>query len=317
MRRVAVIGTGVIGASWTAYFLERGLHVIATDPAAGAEDALYRFVEQARASAHLEVAREGVAPGVSADDAWRERLRFVSTIEEAVDGAEVVQENGPERVDVKADLFARIDAAAPPDALLASSSSGLLMTPIQAGCTHPERCLIAHPFNPPHIVPLVEIVGGEQTSAAAIEAALAFYRSIGKHPIHVRRAMPGHIANRLQAALWREAFYLVEQDVASVADVDAAIAYGPGLRWALYGPIALQHLSGGEAGLPHVWKHLMPAVQDWWKSLGTPDMSDALCDKLTSGVREELGDVSLDELERRRDRGLRRVVEAARGGNDA
>jgi 3-hydroxyacyl-CoA dehydrogenase len=314
VRRVAVIGTGVIGASWTAYFLERGLHVTATDPAPGAEDALYRFVEQARASAHLEAAREGD----SADGgAWRERLRFVSTIEEAVDGAEVAQENGPERVDVKADLFARMDAAAAPNALLASSSSGLLMTPIQARCTHPERCLIAHPFNPPHIVPLVEIVGGEQTSATAIEAALGFYRSIGKHPIHVRRPMPGHIANRLQAALWREAFYLVEQDVASVADVDAAIAYGPGLRWALYGPIALQHLSGGDAGLPHVWKHLMPAVQDWWKTLGTPDMTGALCDKLTAGVREELGDVSLDELERRRDRGLRRVVQAARGESDA
>jgi len=287
--------------------LGRGLEVSATDPAAGAEAALLRFID----AAWPDVTAAGGQGGE-----WRSRLRFEERLEDAVRSADLVQENGPEREDFKIQLFARLDAAARPDALLASSSSGLLMTNVQRECVRPERCLTAHPFNPPHLIPLVEIVGGERTSADAVERALAFYRAIGKHPIHVRREVPGHIANRLQAALWREAFYLVEQGVASVADVDAAISQGPGIRWALYGPIALQHLSGGDAGLPHVWKHLMPAVQQWWTTLGTPVMNDELGAALAAGAIEELGDVPVAELERRRDRGLVRILQALKSEKD-
>ena len=159
-------------------------------------------------------------------------------------------------------------------------------------------------------MPLVEIVGGTATSSTSIERALAFYRDIGKRPIHVRKEVAGHIANRLQAALWREAFSLVENDVASVADVDAAIAHGPGLRWALFGPIVLQHMSGGEAGLPHAWTHLLPNAVEWWKTFGTPSMSAELGAKVADGVYDEIGDESIRELEARRDRMLVRLLRA-------
>ena len=160
-----------------------------------------------------------------------------------------MQENAPERLDLKLDLYGEIDAVAGPDVVIASSSSGLMPTELQQGCArHPERVLVGHPFNPPHLIPLVEVVGGEATSEAAIEQAMATYASIGKSPIRIRVELPGHVTNRLQAALWREAYWLVEQGVVSVADVDRAISSGPGLRWALLGPFATQHLSGGDGG---------------------------------------------------------------------
>ena len=228
VQRVAVVGTGVIGASWAAYFLAHGLDVNATDPSPGAEDRLRAAVAQHWPT--LE--RFGLAPGASVD-----RLRFHDSLEDAVSVADFVQENGPERADFKADLMRRMDEAAPPYAILASSSSGLSVTAMQALCARPERVVLGHPFNPPHMIPLVEVGGGEKTSPAVIAAAMAFYTAIGKRPIHVRREIKGHIANRLQAALWREAFHLVNEGVASVADIDTAIAQGPGLRWALMGRV--------------------------------------------------------------------------------
>jgi carnitine 3-dehydrogenase len=236
VKRVAVVGTGVIGASWVAYFLAHGLDVNATDPSPGAEARLREAVAQHWPT--LE--RFGLAEGASLD-----RLRFHDSLEDAVSVADFVQENGPERMDFKIDLFRRMDAAAPPDTLLASSSSGLAISGVQSGCAHPQRVVLGHPFNPPHLIPLVEVIGGEQTSADAIEHTMAFYAAIGKRPIHVKREVKGHIANRLQAALWREAFHLVNEGVASVADIDTAIAHGPGLRWAVMGPFMNLHLSGG------------------------------------------------------------------------
>src|SRR6266403_4517071 len=225
--RIAVVGTGVIGASWAAYFLAKGFDVAATDPADGAEKRLRTLVD----ASWPALERVGLA-----EDASRNRLRFDRDIRRAVEGCAFIQENGPERVYVKRDLLAEISAAAPSDSLIATSSSGILISDIQDAAAHPERVVLGHPFNPPHLMPLVEVVGGRLTSEAAVEQALAFYRSIGKKPIHIRREVKGHIANRLQAALWREAFYLVEQGIASVEDVDTAIAHGPGLRWALLGP---------------------------------------------------------------------------------
>ncbi|MBT2301226.1 3-hydroxyacyl-CoA dehydrogenase [Variovorax paradoxus] len=290
--RVAVVGTGVIGASWAAYFLARGLDVDATDPSPGAEARLREAVAQHWPT----LQRFGLAENASV-----ERLRFHATLEDAVRDADFVQENGPERLDFKIDLFRRMDAAAKPQAILASSSSGLAISGVQSGCAHPERVVLGHPFNPPHLIPLVEVIGGTATSPAVIERTMAFYAAIGKRPIHVKREVKGHIANRLQAALWREAFHLVDQGVASVADIDAAIAHGPGLRWAVMGPFMNLHLSGGAGGIAHVLAHLGGPIEDWWKDLGTPTMTAELKQQVAEGVAAELGERRTSDLEATRD----------------
>jgi len=290
MRTVAVVGTGVIGASWTALFLSHGLDVVATDPAPGAEERL-----------RAEVAATGLAA--------RGRLSFVGDVAEAVAGADFVQENGPERIEVKHDVFAVMDAAARPDVVLASSSSGLLPSAIAAACSaHPERVLVGHPFNPPHVLPLVEVVPGERTGEAAVEAAIAFYTALGKKPIRLRHELPGHVANRLQAALWREAYSLVDRGVATVADIDTAIANGPGLRWALLGPFAVQHLSGGPGGIAHVLEHLGPPTEAWWRDMGDPSLTPELAAKIVAGVDDELNGTDQAELVARRDAALRALL---------
>ena len=301
VRRVAVVGTGVIGASWAAWFLAQGLDVDATDPSPGAETRLREAVAQHWPT--LE--RFGLAQGAS-----MERLRFHASLEDAVREADFVQENGPERLDFKIDLFRRMDAAAPLHAILASSSSGLTVSGMQSGCAHPDRGVLGHPFNPPHLIPLVEVIGGERTSADAVERAMAFYAAIGKRPIHVKREVKGHIANRLQAALWREAFHLVDQGVASVADIDTAISQGPGLRWAVMGPFMNLHLSGGAGGIAHVLAHLGGPIEDWWKDLGSPLMTAQLKQQVTEGVAEELGERHESELERTRDNLLLNLIRA-------
>ncbi|MFM9927386.1 3-hydroxyacyl-CoA dehydrogenase NAD-binding domain-containing protein [Variovorax sp. H27-G14] len=301
VKRVAVVGTGVIGASWVAYFLAHGLDVNATDPSPGAE----QRVREAVAQHWPTLERFGLVAGASLD-----RLRFHDSLEDAVSVADFVQENGPERMDFKIDLFRRMDAAAPPDTILASSSSGLAISGVQSGCAHPQRVVLGHPFNPPHLIPLVEVIGGEQTSADTIERTMAFYAAIGKRPIHVKREVKGHIANRLQAALWREAFHLVNEGVASVADIDTAIAHGPGLRWAVMGPFMNLHLSGGAGGIAHVLAHLGGPIEDWWKDLGAPLMTDALKQKVAEGVAEELGTRRTSDLESARDTLLLNLIRA-------
>ena len=292
VKRVAVVATGVIGASWAAYFLARGLDVDATDPSPGAEERLREAVATHRPT--LE--RQGLVPGASLA-----RLAFHARLEDAVARADFVQESGPERTDFKAELFRQIDAAAPAHAILASSSSGLSVTDMQQSCARPERVVLGHPFNPPHMIPLVEVGGGQRTAPEAIERAMAFYTAIGKRPIHVRREIKGHIANRLQAALWREAFHLVNEGVATVADIDTAIAQGPGLRWALMGPFMNLHLSGGAGGVAHVLAHLGGPIESWWQDLGTPAMTEALKQQVVQGVAEELGERSTEDLVRTRD----------------
>jgi 3-hydroxyacyl-CoA dehydrogenase len=292
--RVATVGTGVIGASWTSCFLARGLDVVATDPAPGAEDRLRADVE-----AHWPaLERLGLADGASPD-----RLRFTTDVDEAVAETQFVQESGPEREELKQPLFAALDAAAAPDVVLASSSSGLLPSAIQAACEHhPGRVLVGHPFHPAHLVPLVEVVGGERTGEAAIERAMAFYAAAGKRPIRLRAELPGHLANRLQAALWREAYALVDRGVATVADIDTAIAHGPGLRWALLGPIVGQHLSGGPAGLRYTLEHLGPPMVDWWHTMTTPDLTPELIGAAVAGVEDELARVDQEAMVAERDR---------------
>jgi carnitine 3-dehydrogenase len=299
VQRVAVVGTGVIGASWAAHFLARGLDVVATDPSPGAED---------RLRSDVAAIWPGLAPVAGASP---ERLTFTADPGEAAAQADFVQENGPEREDVKHRLFAVLDEAARPEVVLASSSSGLMPSVIARGCpAHPERVLIGHPFNPPHLIPLVEVVPGEKTAEEAVAAAVAFYTAVGKKPIRLRQEVPGHIANRLQAALWQEAYSLVERGVATVADVDTAIANGPGLRWAVLGPFANQHLSGGPGGIAHILEHLGPPTEKWWRDLGQVTLTPELNATLVAGVDEELAGVDPAELVARRDAVLNALLAA-------
>jgi 3-hydroxyacyl-CoA dehydrogenase len=297
IQRVAVIGTGVIGASWVTAFLARGIEVTASDPAAGAEAALRETV----ASQWPTMRAIGLAPGASP-----ERLRFVVSPEDAVANAQFVQENGPERLDLKRNLFRRLDDAAPTEAILATSTSTIMVSEFQDACVrHPERVVLAHPFNPPHLVPLVEVGGGLATSAEVVDRALSFYRGIGKYPIYLRKEVRGHIANRLQAALFQEAFHLVQSGVATVADVDAAVAHGPGLRWALLGPFLNLHFTGGPGGIAGLFeKPVWEAMTGVWRELGRVSMDADLGRKVAEGVAQEL--VGRDEADvvRQRDEGL-------------
>jgi len=292
IRRIAIVGTGVIGASWAALFLAHGLEVIATDPAPDAEENLREYIDDAWPA--LE--QLGLSSGAS-----KERLSFTTKLSDALEGVDLVQENGPERPDFKIKLFADMDALTPETTILASSSSGIPIGISQSSCKHPERCVIGHPFNPPHLIPLVEVVGSEKTSSATIERAMVFYASIGKRPIHVRKEVVGHVANRLQAALYREVVYLIEQDVLSVSDADAAVSWGPGLRWGLMGPNLLFHLAGGQGGIQHFMEHLAGPMTTWWKDLGNPEFTPDLKEKIVQGVLTEAGNQSIDELAEERD----------------
>ena len=296
IRRVAIIGTGVIGASWTALFLAKGLDVTATDVAPGAEAKLRDYVDQAWPA--LE--ELGLAPGAS-----RERLRFEPDLAKAVAGADLVQENGPERIDFKQELYGKLDRLLPPTTIIASSSSGLTMSAIQEGCPeHPERCVIAHPFNPPHLIPLVELVGGKATSEETVARAATFFDGLGKRTVRLNKEVPGHVANRLAAALVREVMYLVAEDVISVTDVDAAVSWGPGLRWGVMGPMMLYHLGGGAGGIDHWFDQFTGPMTAWWKVLGNPQITPEMRAKVTAGVMAEVEGRSLAELAVERDDAL-------------
>ena len=301
IRRVAIIGTGVIGASWTALFLAKGLEVTATDVAPNAEATLRRFIE----AAWPALKRLGLATGAS-----QSKLTFTADLAAAVRGVDLVQENGPERIDFKKKLYGQLDELLPPDVIIASSSSGLTMSEIQSGAaSHPERCVIAHPFNPPHLVPLVEIVGGAKTSEETIERASEFYTALGKQTVRLHKEVPGHVANRLQAALAREVYYLVAEGVVSVADVDKALSWGPGLRWGIMGQVMLNHLGGGEGGIEHFFQQFTGPMTAWWKVLGSPELTPDLQRKLIDGVHAEAGARSVDELAAERDEVLLGLLE--------
>src|SRR3954469_1968973 len=301
IRRIAIIGTGVIGASWSAQFLAKGLDVIATDIAPDAETSLRRFVK----AAWPALERLGLEPGAS-----QSRLTFTADLPAAVGAADLVQENGPERIDFKKKLYRQLDELLPADVIIASSSSGLTMSEIQSDCPlHPERCVIGHPFNPPHLVPLVEIVGGAKTSEATIERVAEFYTGLGKQVVRVRKEVPGHVANRLQAALAREVYHLVADDVVSVADVDKALCWGPGLRWGIMGQVLLNHLGGGQGGIEHFFQQFTKPMTAWWKVLGLPELTPELQRKLIDGLHAEVGARSITELETQRDEILLGLLE--------
>jgi 3-hydroxyacyl-CoA dehydrogenase len=287
IHRIAIVGTGVIGASWAAQYLARGFDVVATDPAPNAEANLRKYVDEAWG----ELDAIGLSPGGS-----RDRLSFTSDMKEALAQADFVQENAPERPEFKMTLFADMDAATPPDSIIASSSSGITPSVMQSKCKRPERVVVGHPFNPPHIIPLVEVVGGTKSSPEAIQAAMAFYASIGKRPIHLKKELPGHVANRLQAALYREMLYLIEQGVLSVEDTDTAVCYGPGLRWGVMGQSLQWHLGGGAGGIKHFMDHLMDPLAGMMKALGTPNITPDLKQTVIDGVLREAAGRSVDQL---------------------
>ena len=298
---VAIIGTGVVGASWAALSLAKGLKVVATDVAPDADASLRHFVE----AAWPALKRLGLAPGAS-----QSNLKFAADLATAVKNADFVQENGPERIDFKRKLYRQLDDLLSADVIIASSSSGLTMSAIQSDCpSHPERCVIGHPFNPPHLVPLVEIVGGAKTSEETIQRAFEFYTSIGKRAVRLHKEVPGHVANRLQAALGREVYHLVAEGVVSVADVDTALCWGPGLRWGIMGQVLLNHLGGGEGGIDHFFDQFTGPMTAWWNVLGSPVLTPELQQTLIDGLHAEVGSRSIDELAAQRDEVLLGLLE--------
>jgi 3-hydroxyacyl-CoA dehydrogenase len=292
VRRIAVLGTGTIGAGWCAYFLARGYDVTAWDPMEGWQDRLTAFIDNARP----QLTAIGTASGTEG------ALTLAASPEDAVREAQFVQENATERMPIKRELFGRIDPVLPEDAVVALSTSGLILTEMQAGFRMAPRMVVGHPFNPPHLIPLVEIVLGKETDPAVGAWAHGFYAHIGKHPIYVNKEVPGHLANRLQAALWREAVNAVEDGLASVEDVNAAIAQGPGLRLALMGPHMIFNLTGGKGGFEAFLHQFGPPIEGWWESMQkTPKLTDELKETLAQGIKEEMGDRTIDDLERQRD----------------
>lgn len=293
-RRITVVGTGVIGTSWVAYFLSRGMQVLAADPAPQAED---------RLRADVDTFWPMISQLGQVTEGMRDHLKFTADLAEALYQTTFVQENTPEDKANKQRLMRDLDALAPSGVLIASSSSGLLPTDLQALCQRePGRIIVGHPFHPPHLMPLVEVVGGRSTEPATLERAMDFYRSIGKRPIHVRQELPGHVANRLQAALWREAFSLVDFGAASVEDIDTAIMHGPGLRWALLGPFLTLHLTGGKSGIEGILDHLGPSVQAWWNQFSTPVLTPALKQIVIESVSKYSQSLGGQALAERRDR---------------
>ena len=299
----AALGTGVIGSGWIARALANGLDVIAWDPAPNAEANLRARITKCWPALVANGLKAGASP---------ERLRFVATVEECVKDADFIQESAPETLELKIRLHAQISAAAKPDVIIGSSTSGLLPSEFYAQAVHPERCLVGHPFNPVYLLPLVEVVGGAKTSAEAKEAAIAIYKNLGMKPLHVRKEVPGFIADRLLEAQWREALHLVNEGVASTGEIDDAIRYGAGIRWSFMGSFLIYTLAGGDAGMRHFMSQFGPALMLPWTKLVAPELTDALIDKVVEGTEVQLGTHSIAELERYRDDCLMAVQAAVR-----
>lgn len=305
MSHIAVLGAGVIGASWSALFLAAGRRVTMYDPNPDAETNTRAYIENAWPTlTTLGLTKRGDP----------EALRVAKTAAAAVEGAEFVQENVPERLAVKHATFAEIEPALAPDAIVASSASGLTLGQMQAGWADPSRFVLAHPFNPPHLIPLVELMGNAHTGPGVVDRAEAFYRDVGKVTIRIQKELPGHVANRLQAAVWREAIHLVQSGAASVGDVDKAMWAGPGLRWAAMGPSMLFNLGAGPGGLAAFCDHFGDTFNGWWDGLGTPHLDAETAELLVAGVTEAAAGRSIDALAAERDSLITAMLLATAGG---
>ena len=295
VRTVACVGAGVIGGGWVAYFLARGFAVRAWDPAPDTERRLRAVVK----AAWPALSELGLAPGASAD-----HLTVAPTLADAVAEADLVQESAPEQLDLKRGLLAAIAAATPDHVVIASSTSGFGMTEMAVEAESPHRLVVAHPFNPPYLIPLVEVVGGEKTTADVVTWTAEFFRHIGKSVISVDREVPGFIANRLQEALWREALHMVANGEATVEQIDTSITDGPGLRWAFHGPMLTFHLAGGPGGMAHMLDHFGPSLLSPWTRLAAPELTPELRDSVVRGCAEEAGPRTIADLVVERDRKL-------------
>lgn len=303
IQKVAIIGCGSIGASWAALFLAQGLQVSAFD----INPAAQRFLESIVTDALPVLSSLGLLKKAGAKPS---DILFTTALEDALEGADFVQENGPERLQFKQELFDQIALSVAADTIIATSSSGLTCTSIQDGMqasSRPERCVVGHPFNPPHLIPLVEVVGGRQTSAAVVARTMEFYAGVGKKPVEVKKEVVGHVANRLQAALVREMMYLLQEGVATVPDLDAAMSFGPGLRWGVMGPNTLLHLGGGEGGVRHMADHLLEPMMTWFAPRD-PVVDDELRRKWVDGTLDEVNGRDYRELARQRDEELVRLL---------
>ncbi|RKT87763.1 carnitine 3-dehydrogenase [Saccharopolyspora antimicrobica] len=301
VRRVTCIGAGVIGGGWVAHFLARGYRVTAWDPAPEFEAKLRRLVD----AAWPALTELGLAEGAS-----RDNLVIAATLADAVADAEFVQESAPEDLALKRDLLARIDAATPPGVVISSSTSGYGMTEMQVDCPTPQRLVVGHPFNPPYLIPLVEVVGGERTEPWAVRWASEFFEVAGKSVITMDREVPGFIANRLQEAIWREALHMVANGEATVEQIDASITEGPGLRWPLLGPCLTFHLAGGEGGMAHMLDHFGPSLKSPWTRLEAPELTTELRDAMVQGCERAADGRSIAELVADRDRAVIAVMRA-------
>jgi carnitine 3-dehydrogenase len=299
VRRVGVVGVGVIGGGWALHYLRMGLDVDVYDPAPHAQGDLLRMLE----ATWPLLERIGLRPGASPD-----RIRFHGDLAAAVRAADMVQENSPEDSTLKREVLAAIDRLAPPDAVIASSTSGFAMTMLQADCARPERCVVGHPFNPPYLIPLVEVVGGERTDPDAVDWLTAFYAAVGKRPLRLSRELPGFVGNRLQEAMWREALHMVAAGEATVEEIDESIVYGPGLRWAQMGPCLTFHLAGGSGGMAHMLDHFGAALLEPWTRLAAPPLTEQLREQMVSGCRREANGRPVAELERTRDEFLAELL---------
>ncbi|MCK5801192.1 MAG: 3-hydroxyacyl-CoA dehydrogenase, partial [Lentisphaeria bacterium] len=304
VRTVGIVGSGTIGASWAAFYALHGISVRVYD----ADEATAQAATGIALGHLRRLVELGLAPPECVGAA---RINQVDSLAALCEGVDFVQESVRETLEVKVPLFAELDRLTPPTCLLASSSSGLMMTDIQAAMSHPEKAFIAHPFNPPHIIPLVELVGGKSTSSDTLSRARAFFLELGKEPVVLEKEVPGHIANRLAAALWREAIDLVAQGVASVADVDAALRAGPGLRWAIMGQHMIYHLGGGSGGYEAFIEHIGKAFEEYWQTMPTwTSIPDEAKKAVVAGVDEAVGERTLAEIAAERDLKLAAVLRA-------
>ncbi len=295
IKRVAVIGCGTIGASWAALFMAHGYDVTASEPReAGAE-------LRATVASLLSTLRPDRPVG---------QLSFTTDLEACCRDADFVQENVVEREAVKIELMARMDAVLRPDVVIASSSSAIAVSVMQSACIRPERVVLGHPFNPPHLVPLVELVGGRATADWALDVAEAFYLSLGKKPIRLRKEIFGHVANRLQAAIFRESIHLLEEGVASVEEIDIAVTEGPGLRWALMGPFLTYHLAGGPNGIHGFMAQFAPMQQHLWSELGQPELDDAVQARVAAAVDAAMSQRPMEEIRKERDLRIEAILQA-------
>jgi carnitine 3-dehydrogenase len=301
VRTVTCVGAGVIGGGWVAYFLARGYRVVAWDPAEDAGSRLRHLVE----AAWPALTELGLADGASLD-----HLTVEPDLATACAQTDFVQESAPEDLELKRRLLADIDAATPEHVVISSSTSGYGMSEMQVGCAHPERTVVGHPFNPPYLIPLVEVVGGSATSADVVDWTADFFRHAGKSVIRMEREVPGFVANRLQEALWREALHMVEAGEATVEEIDLSITDGPGLRWALQGPMLTFHLAGGQGGMAHMLDHFGPSLLSPWTRLEAPELTPELRDAVVAGCEREADGRSIDELVAERDRGVIAILRA-------